>query len=78
MMAAVAQQQQYTNAGPTEGNQQYELANMESQPSFYNAPMEKTLVKHLKGSVGGTYDTGISLQLYGQADTKTSNGPYTT
>ena len=52
--------------------QQYELANMESQPSEayksgLNNPMERTLIKHLTAAAApGQFDAQMSMQLYGQ------------
>ena len=40
------------------GAEQYELANLDSAPSFQMAPMERTLVKHQLGSASqGQYDS---------------------
>ena len=58
-MAQLAQgqfpaQQQVTE---TQTAGEYQLANVDSQPSFYNNPMEKTLINHHKGSIVGQYDS---------------------
>lgn len=48
-------------------SQAYEMANLESQPSSYNGigSFDNTLVKHLKSSGLGQFDSTMSLQLYG-------------